>query len=264
MKDLPPRYDETGTVRPSLKVDDVYVLDVSSGLYQPKSYVRERQRKNKKSSWPSLLYKIGTLALLSGTVYFTMRQWKETAKSADAAKDAAIAAKQSADTAEHSFEMEKRRAEDVEQAAISESSGQFYVFKNIYYIDLANTGKVTARNISSDLEISLTTLPRNKKLRSLGNFNIIAPQLEKEKDLRRTLDLGLTATEWNNISDTKEAITESGYVRYENGFGRIIESQVCNVWIYYKTPEDKLNPVQGRGSICDRLSDLLASVPKRP
>jgi len=217
---------------------------------------------------------IATVAIVGLTfvyVKYSKKQWSvmseqltEMRASTKAAQDAAIAAKQSSDTAEHSFEMERRRAEDMEQAIISESSGQFYVFKNIYYVDLANTGKVTARDVSSNIEISLTTLPRNKKVRSLGTFNIMAPQIEKEKNLRHTLDLQLTTAEWNNIADTKEAIAELGYVRYENGFGRTIDNKICNVWIYYRTPEDKLNPVQGRGAICDRLPDLLANLPKRP
>lgn len=206
---------------------------------------------------------LAALMVVCTYTYYAHQQAQQLIKQFPEIKLSADAAKQSADTAEHSFEMERRRAEDVEQAIISESSGQFYVFKNVYYVDLSNTGKVTARNINANLEISLTALPRNRKIRTLGTLDITAPQLEKEKDLRHTLDLLLTPTDWNNIADTKEAITESGYVRYENGFERTIEDKVCNVWIYYRTPEDKLNPVQGRGAICDRLADLLASYPPK-
>lgn len=196
--------------------------------------------------------------IASSTLNELQKEYPKFSESADAAK-------RSADIAEHSFEMERRRAEDTEQAIISESSGQFYVFKNVYYVDLGNSGKVTARNISANIEIFLTALPRNQRIRSLGTVNITAPQLEEGKDLRHTLNLPLTTGDWNNIADTKEAITESGHFRYENGFDRTIENKVCNVWIYFRTPEDKLNPVQGRGSICDRLADLLASYPpKRP
>lgn len=206
---------------------------------------------------------LAALVVVCTYTYYAHQQAQQLIKQFPEIKLSADAAKQSADTAEHSFEMERRRAEDTEQAIISESSGMFYVFRNVYYVDLGNSGRVTARNIRANIEIFLTALPRNRSIRSLGTFNITVPQLEKEKDLRHTMDLRLTAGDWKNIADTKEAITESGYVRYENGFDRTVENKVCNVWIYFRTPEDKLNPIQGRGSICDRLADLLASYPPK-
>jgi hypothetical protein len=90
-----------------------------------------------------------------------------------------------------------------------------------------------------------------------SNVDISASELPGEKDLDRRIELPLSAHEWDSIADTKQIIVDSGTLTYENGFDRVVTATVCEVWLYYRVPEDKLNPIQGRGSTCDRLPKLL-------
>jgi hypothetical protein len=211
------------------------------------------------------------IAVLTGFyVHYSRAQWKvmhdqlpELHTSAQAAKDAAGAAKQSADTQEHSFLMEKRRAEDMEEAICALHSTGTAALDHLYQIFVANSGKVTARNVEAHVDISLNAVPGNKKLRELGTIDISAPELGKDKTLDRRLDLPLTAHDWENIADTKQVIVQSGRIRYENGFERTVSDITCDVWFYFRTPEDKTNPIQGRGTACDQLSQQLAGIQKQ-
>jgi hypothetical protein len=193
--------------------------------------------------------------VMRGQLSEIIRQYPELQKSADAAK-------KSADTAEHSFQMERRRAEDIEEAICTLYAAPMGARNNLFQVLVSNTGKVTARGIEAHVEISLNAVPSNKKIRVLVNADISAPELAKEKGLEQRPELPLSSREWENILDTKEIIVTSGKIRYENGFERIVSDTNCQVWLYWRTPEDKLNPAQGRGTACSRLPELLASVPK--
>jgi hypothetical protein len=123
------------------------------------------------------------IAVLTGFyVHYSRAQWKvmhdqlpELHTSAQAAKDAAGAAKQSADTQEHSFLMEKRRAEDMEEAICALRSTGTAALDHLYQIFVANSGKVTARNVEAHVDISLNAVPGNKKLRELGTDRHLCP-----------------------------------------------------------------------------------------
>ena len=79
------------------------------------------------------------------------------------------------------------------------------------------------------------------------------------RDLTQKLKLPLSAEDWQNIADTKQVIVQSATMKYENGFERIISNARCDIWLYYRTPQDKLNPIQGRGFDCSRLPEQLAA-----
>ena len=190
-------------------------------------------------------------------------QLTEMRKSTDAAHDAAVAAKQSADTQEHSFQMERRRAEDMEEAICDVRGMGMAALSHSFQMFVANNGKVTARNIEAHVEISLNAVPSEKKIRNLGNLVISVDTLAREKSLQKFLELPLSARDWDNIADTKQAIVESVSIQYENGFERIIKNTHCMVWFYFRVPGDKLNPIQGRGTDCDQLGVQLAGIPKQ-
>ena len=190
-------------------------------------------------------------------------QLREMRKATEATGKAADAAKQSADTATDAFKMEKRRAEDMEEAICRVQGGGTAARDNMYPLEIINSGKVSARNVEAYIEISLNAVPSNRKLRTLATLNISANEIPKEKDEARRLNLPLSARDWENIADTNEIIVQSGTLKYENGFDRINTETVCDFWLYLRTPEDKLNPIQGRGATCERLPELLKSFPPK-
>jgi hypothetical protein len=194
--------------------------------------------------------------VMRGQLSEIIRQYPELQKSADAAK-------KSADTAEHSFQTERRRAEDMEEAICTLNGGGMTALDNLYPVYITNSGKVTARDIEAHIEVSLNTLPSNRKIRVLVNTDISLPELAREKSTpTQKLNLPLSSREWQNIADTKQAIVQTAKIKYENGFERIISDAHCDIWLYYRTPQDKLNPIQGRGTDCKRLPELLAGVPR--
>jgi hypothetical protein len=186
----------------------------------------------------------------------------ELSKSTKATQIAADAAKKSADTAERSFQVERRRAEDQEEAICRLSTAGPAAFDNSLPVYLSNSGKVTAREIAAHLQVSLNTVPSNKTIRVLTSTDISAPELAKEKNLDRKLELPLSRQDWENIVDTKQIIVVAGTVRYENGFERTISDTHCEFWLYYRTPQDKLNPATGRGADCSRLHEVFTGIPK--
>jgi hypothetical protein len=203
------------------------------------------------------------IALVVITGYYTHYaggQLVEMRNATQATKNAADAAKTSADIARSSYEMERRRAEDMEEAVCRLSGGGMAAFDNFFPIYISNTGKVTARGIRAHIEISLNTFPNNKKIRVLAAKDISIPELTREKGMDQKEKLPLSPLDWENIADTKQIIADSGQITYENGFERVVSDTVCQVWVYYRTPEDKNNPIQGRGTDCNRISDLFPNI----
>jgi hypothetical protein len=186
----------------------------------------------------------------------------EIKKSADAAKDAALAAKQSADTQNQSYQMERRRAEDQEEAICRLHTGMA-ALDNVGHVYLANSGKTKARNVEARVDTYLADATTLKKLRQLGSVDISTSELEKDQSLDRGVNLPLTAHDWDNLADTNVVIIDSGRIRYENGFGRIVDEAVCDGWWYFRAPEDKLNPVQGRGNECGQIPQSVAGIKKQ-
>lgn len=197
--------------------------------------------------------------IILATGVFIALQWHEMRVGGIDTHTLAEAAKQSADTAADSFKMEKRRAEDMEEAICRVQGGGTAARDNIFPVQIINNGKVSARNVEAHIEISLRAIPSNQKIRTLATLTISANEIPKEKDEARRLNLPLSSHDWDNIADTKEMIVQSGTLKYENGFDRINNETVCDFWLYFRAPEDKLNPIQGRGATCGRLPELLRS-----
>lgn len=196
-------------------------------------------------------------AVFTGFMYFANRN------SADAARDAALAAKQSADTQEHSFQMEKRRAEDQEEAICTLHADGMAPREHFYHIYVVNAGKVNARSIEAHVDVSLNDASSLKKIRNLGSADISTSELAGDKSMDHALSLPLTEKDWDRIADTEMVIIGIGHVRYENGFGRVADDPYCEGWWYFRTPDDKNNPIQGRGSTCDKIPQNVAGIKNR-
>jgi hypothetical protein len=199
------------------------------------------------------------LKTMNATYGEMVRQYPELQKSAEAAKT-------NSDIAKNSFDMEKRRAEDTEEAECRLTGGGTAAFDNSYPIHISNIGKVTARNIEAHVEISLNAVPENRKVKTLGKTDISISEIPKENgsdNLRQIIDLRLSSEEWQKLADTKFVIVQEAKLRYENGFERIISNSTCDIWLYYRTPENKQNPVSGRGTDCKNLPGQLASLRNR-
>jgi hypothetical protein len=215
---------------------------------------------DKHKRWAELLGII-LLAIYTG---YTIKMYHANKESADAAKDAALAAKQSADTQENSFQMERRRAEDQEEAICRLRTDGMAALDHVGHVRVINSGKTKARNVEAHVDTYLADAITLKKLRDLGSVDISTSELSgNEQSLDRGINLLLTARDWQNLADTNQVIIDSGHVRYENGFGRVVDEPFCDGWWYFRTPEDKNNPIQGRGNECGQIPQNVAGVRKQ-
>jgi hypothetical protein len=195
----------------------------------------------------------GQLRVMRGQLGEIIRQYPELQKSADAAKI-------SADIAKNSFEMEKRRAEDTEEATCR-PTGDIGVGKTVYRFFIPNSGKVSARNLHGHLELSLNSLPSNKPLRSLAGFDVSLDELAGEKGFDKRISIDI-ARDWEKLINTKETLVATGEIQYENGFDRIRSSTMCYAMVWVPSPTDPNNRAHGFGTDCDRLPEFLATLAK--
>jgi len=220
------------------------------------------QEKDWWDRWKPLVEIVG-IALLAVYTAYTLKMYRANKQSADAARDAAVAAKQSADTQEDSFQLERRRAEDQEEAICRLGTDGMAALDHVGHVRVVNSGKSKARNLDAHVDTFLADAITLKKLRDLGSVDISTSELGNNQSLDRGINLPLTAHDWQNLADTNQVIIDSGHIRYENGFGRVVDEPFCDGWWYFRTPEDKLNPIQGRGTECGQIPQNVAGVRKQ-
>jgi len=165
-----------------------------------------------------------------------------------------------------SNEMERRRAEDQEEAVVRLHTYGLAVGDYVEHVNAVNSGKFKARNVEGHVDVSLNDASNiAHKIRDLGNVDISTTELRgTDGSVVQETNLSLTANDWQQLADTNLVIIETGHIRYENGFGRIIDEPYCEGWWFFRTPSDKNNPVQGRGSDCGQIPVNVAGVKKNP
>lgn len=161
--------------------------------------------------------------------------------------------------------MERRRAEDQEEAVVRLHTGGMAVGEHVEQVLAVNSGKVTGRNIEGRVDISLNDADDiSKKIRDLGSADFSSSELPGEHSLERQVSLSLTADDWRNLADLKMVIVDRGHIRYENGFGRVVDEPFCDGWWWFRTPSDKNNPIQGRGGDCSQIVLNVANLKAHP
>ena len=120
MESYPTRKDKKEGQSHLRPIDDTYVFDQASGLYEPKPIAEQsnRQRHSYRTvgtlpiqirrDWLVIVISIITLAVIGEYTEFSKRQWIATEKSAKAAKDAAQAARDSVDQAQAAAHLDQR------------------------------------------------------------------------------------------------------------------------------------------------------------
>ena len=196
------------------------------------------------------------LIFVTGMIYtvFAGLQWCASKKAADAAKSAA-------ETTRNAFGMDKRRAEEIEEAKCT-ILGDIGIGERFYTVTIPNGGKVSARDMRAHIEISLNALPSNKRIRLIKVLDIFQPELAANRPIEKMIDLSLTPQEWEGIIQTRKGLVETGTIQYENGFDRIVDNSVCRVLAAVPSPDDPLNRAHGSVPDCDRLQQFLSTMAK--
>jgi hypothetical protein len=213
-----------------------------------------------KSKWPSATTwtTLATVVMAVATAiyaFYAGRQWKAINDQLPELQKAASAADTNATIAKNSFEMERRRAEDQEEATCRLQTYGTAVSVNFDQATVINDGKVKARNITAHLDASLYDIvDTDKKIRDIGSVDLSAGELAgNSQSLTQQFNLALSAHDWQNLADTNQMIVYKGHVGYENGFGRLVEQPYCMAWYFFRSATDQNNPIQGRGTPCSNL-----------
>jgi hypothetical protein len=194
------------------------------------------------------------LWVMSGQLDQMTKQYPELKKSADAAKV-------SADAAKNMLEMEKRTAENRDEASCT-PAGDIAVGDEVYHVFINNGGKVTARHLVGHIEISLNKLPSNNRIRLLSEFDTGPTELAAQTSFDKFVNLGLSPRDWDELINTRETLVETSNIQYDNGFDRIVTVPRCYVVVWVPSPTDPNNRAHGSGLDCDRLPLQLANIAK--
>jgi hypothetical protein len=192
-------------------------------------------RPQRKSPWWEKAAVLIALGLLIVNIY----QMRATQKSADAAKSSA--------------DMEKRTAEKRDEA-ICHAEGQVSVGSDVYETFVHNTGNVTARGLNGHVEITLNSLPSNKRIRLLTSFDITPQDLASLQGFRRSDNMGISREEWEDVINTHDTLVETSTLQYDNGFDRRVLTPRCYVMVWIPTPNDPNNRALGHGMDCESFA----------
>ncbi len=164
-----------------------------------------------------------------------------------------------------STEMERRRAEDQEEAIVRLRTDGPAAFDNVEQVRVINSGKVKSRNLEAHVDISLNDSMTNTKIRDLASVNISNSELAgNDQSVSQGVNLALTAQDWQTLTDTNAVIMHTGHIRYENGFGRTVDEPYCYGLWFFRTPSDQNNPIQGRGGDCGQILPNVDGIKKHP
>jgi hypothetical protein len=192
------------------------------------------------------------LAVLNmGVLNEIRRQTPHIADSADAAKKSAAAV-------QDQVGMEKRTAENRDEAVCT-TQGDIAVGESVFHTYISNSGNVSARNVTGHVDISLNKLPANNQTRLLGSFDVQPQDISSHHDLRNFLTVALSAADWDALVDTRESIVETSRIQYENGFNRMVSAPRCFAIFWVPSPDDPMNRAHGRAIDCDQLPVQLAA-----
>jgi len=175
------------------------------------------------------------------------------------ANKSANAAKSAAQTAEQSFKMARRRAEDSDEA-ICNVRGDLESGSNIEHISVFNSGKVPAHGVVAHIEISRNRLPRNERLTLFQSLDISQDELRSDPILRDVVLSEFGNQDWVRIGQLREAVVVSGAIGYENGFESKRQHAFCQAFLMQPNPPGNNPSSSGVLVDCDRLPGYLAAL----
>jgi hypothetical protein len=131
-------------------------------------------------------------------------------------------------------------------------------------------GRITANNIVLKVTAQRIVLPSMKPIGSPIQCDIAAPQLasfDHENGIVKVCELpGFSTTAADEVMYTRQSVTISGHLTYENGFGRVITQPICQTFMGYrykgetKSPNGSTNLISGEDDSfhdCDDFDRIL-------
>jgi hypothetical protein len=248
------------------KVANSYILDASSGIYEPKPNTADSSAEHNSSGsnesrpfwvnvvrdWPVFLVSVGTLLLLIATVHYSRKQWAEANRSASANE-------KSAQDALDTLNQIKDQTSIMRSEMIGTRGAVLQFVPNLGVLASVEDGptfistirilpgRVAAKNIALRLTVQRIILPSKAAINNPVTCNIDASQLvsldlaQGMNGISKVCELpGFDVRSADEVMFTRQSVKISGNLTYENGFGDRDTQQICQIYLGYRYKgEDK-------------------------
>lgn len=164
------------------------------------------------------------IALVVITLYYTRAAYRQAA----ASEVAANAAESAADTATKTLGLDTAIIQGSEAAYVP--AARLAMEKDQAVIIFFNSGKVAAKNLVADVEISKQTLPDYRLIGQPQKYTLRVPLVPPSSfEIKsKLLFKGYHKSDADRVALGTEAITISASYQYDNGFGSIVHGKFCN------------------------------------
>lgn len=236
--------------------DSRFVFAFDSGIYEPKSYYKEKKRKKLKFltlspfQWGTIILSAATLIFLIIYTHYVRLQWCEMKRTADYAS-------------EQTDMLHRQLSESLGAIVLIETyfqgghGGAPTPGRNFADFHLINGGQVAASKASVEYEIRLENVPRNEKGKVLASHHFEIPIVLKEPPAGQRMpeDENQIAShrDWFEITErevtrlkktpTTNAIIIEGTFEYFNGFDEKKRATFCRAF-------SQENSFAGNGESC--------------
>ena len=262
----PRREKGNNTERYLRQVQDAYALNKTSGLYEPKTQDDETGPPEQAEAanrvtpleihvmrdWPAIIISGLTLAFLVATVIYTRRQWLQANRSANAAEIAAAATHTAAEAARKANVLTEQIVKGSEAAVISPFAtpgaiGNLSSIDTGIAIEFANNGKINATKFTSHESLARLSLPDYKPIGRMLFSSIKKDQIIPTSQIQgqgadqvavSTFDTrDFTVNDIELVKSMKETFKTEGEFQYDNGFGDIVNSKFCFLYVSLHNPD---------------------------
>lgn len=199
---------------------------------------------------------LGLIGLCALFIYYD--QLKQMTVATLATQAAAKAATDSAEVA--------RGALDINREIISGTEGAYLpvpprldLDRNQVIITFSDVGKVPAKSLTANIEVSKQTLPDYKLIGRAQTFTVEAAEVHPGgiPTKRRIVFNGFTKADWDRVTQGQETITVKGTIRYDNGFGVAVSDSFCNSQLYLRFPDGHTSG--GGWTSCEEVPETVES-----
>lgn len=181
------------------------------------------------SAVAAIVSALGTVAIVLLTIKYvdySAKQWKAMNDQLPELRKSADAAKKAADTAEQSFNLAKRHAEDTDEAIFHPQPSMPKVGGDSIIIPFYNEGVATARGFHAHVEFSQNRMNDNKLVRLLTTVEVVHDEI-RGKTTAGEEKFIVPNINWKPIYGDWEALVISGTMEYDDGFDRKVHTPFC-------------------------------------
>ena len=180
-----------------------------------------------------------TLVSVGVSVFTFLILRRQLTEMHDASVQTGIAARAAKDSADLG-----RALAEGNDAAYVMPNGLDLSTRNLLHVNVANTGGISATNISVEIEITRQKYPGTQALAKTQTFAFTEKMLEPKKttSVRVYPIAGFTERDRQKLWQKEETVMLNMKIGYDNGFGTHVEHTWCNEFMSIYGPMDKPSP----------------------